>query len=242
VSSDLSRLFAALGAAADPRRLPDPRALRHAAERRTRTRRAAVAAIGVATALAAAVAVTLLRNAPRSEVPIGPVPSMAVAGSPSPSTIESPAPPPSPTARAAGSDCRPADLDPRPYYDGEGAAGTSISYVIVQNRGATACRLGTYPTLRYTDGGVVKPVPAQRIADRQAPVLLAPGRYAQLSVARPNCASTRAYQGLWVELTTGENFRLPAFRLPADCGLLQITPWTVSDFPGQVGVSPTRAP
>ncbi len=222
------------------------------AEHRTRVRRGIGCVALVAVALVGAAACGRPSAVPP---PIGARPSPTVPGpAASPSPPDSPAASsgsPGPSGSPGVPDCRPADLDPRPVYDGQGAAGTGIGYVIVRNQGPGACRLATYPTLLATDAGTgaLTPVPSRRTASTQNPVLLKPGRWAVFDLAYasgpvgPSCHPPVPYRGLWLVLADGRRYPLPGFEIDLICVDVRVGPWRLSTWPDRPeGANPRVAP
>src|SRR5262245_34283807 len=134
-----------------------PGELRRIGDRRTRRYRLAGAGALAVLVIAATASVPLLRPAGSSTPPGG-----ATATSTAPSTEPNPGPsaslsppaeastPPPTSSAEAAAECRPGDLDPRPYYLTEGAAGTVYRAVYVSNASAKPCQLSEYPVLYYT--------------------------------------------------------------------------------------------
>lgn len=136
--------------------------------------------------------------------------------------------------------------------------GTVYQSVIVRNTSAAPCRLSTLPVLYYdTPAGARQPVPATYDIPTQAPVLLAPGRYARFMVATVNgnpygpsasqCASPADYKGLSVVLSgsvlfPGAELMLPGFEVSLQCDGVRVRPWQRTTDPTVNGVNPTRAP
>jgi hypothetical protein len=227
MSADFDTLFAAMRQDANARPLADPRALRGTGDRRTRVRRLAAAA-GIVLAVVLAGTVALAASAPRN-LPAVPLPeptptTTTVVPSPEPST-QSPtpsSPPTSPTVLGAGTNCRAADLDPRPWYGGEGAAGSAYNEVIVQNRSTRPCRLPAIPTLMAVDAtGHLGPFPATPRAGSD--LTLAAGGYARFTIqtgnnpSPPSCPHPGAYSGFVVDFGDGSSYPLPDFGLALAC-------------------------
>jgi hypothetical protein len=250
--ADLHQLFEAVRGDTMNQPLAEPAILREEAQRRARARRAiAIAAAALVIGFAGGAAIAFARPVP-TPPPVGTSPSVTV-----PSTTPAPAPSTAPSTddnppRAAGEDCRPGDLDPRPFYGFEGAAGSHYSAVLVRNISATSCRLRTYPTLRYTDpAGQVHSMPATRDPSQPA-VTLAPGRYASFYVrvasgnpfesGDPRCGQPQDYRGMSVVLADNRSYPLPELRISFQCGTPRVSPWGLFDRSPDTLANPTRAP
>jgi RNA polymerase sigma-70 factor (sigma-E family) len=213
--------------------------VRTAGDRRARTRRAAIASLCAVLVALVIGAVVLLNRDPKPRPPI----------TPSPSTSTEPVP---------IAFCRPADLDPRPYYAHDGAAGTAYHDVIVQNVSAAVCKLGGFPgfpridAVDATTGGVVTLTLEPR-GDGQTPVGVAPGEYAMFAISHangnpfspgaPECATPRSYRDLQVIFADGSRYPLPGLVLQWECGPGGISGWSRLDIPlNQVAPEVTRAP
>ena len=157
-----------------------------------------------------------------------------------------------PTTAPAPADCTPADLDPRPYYGGGVAAGSSYTYVVVRNTSDHGCWLRGLPKLVGTDGHATAQTRIQVVASGDvADHLVAPGAYAQTGLhtangnpygpARPS-APTR-----WTTTTSRcscrpDPFPLLDFRVSKECGPISETSWQVSTFPDPGWENTRRAP
>jgi hypothetical protein len=164
----------------------------------------------------------------------------------------------SPPQGASGGDCRPDDLDPRPYYGVGGASGSSGQHVAVRNASATPCRLATFPTLVSTDtGGTSRPLAADRYPwdgnTDQPSVLLAPGGYADLmafhaggwsgySPGDPRCAHPVDHTDLSVLLAGGRPYPLPGLDIAVQCAALSVRAWEPLGNPQTDLPNPHRAP
>src|SRR5215469_9917107 len=226
-------------------RIPAAPTAGRAGHQRVPVRRLAVVAGGLL-AVALASAVTACS---RTSVTLQPTPSPTLvqiaADSPSPG-----ASPSSPAARAAGADCQAGDLDPRPWYTSEGAAGTDYTGVVVQNRSETACQLRGIPTLLVTDAaGQLTPFPYNSPCPTCSGVTLAPGGYARFTIATaadpsaPACTGPRGpFQGLLVDFGSGSRYPLPAFTLTLRCGWAQVRGWSAITDPAKSASYVQRAP
>lgn len=167
-------------------------------------------------------------------------------------------PPATPPSRASGGDCRPGDLDARPWYGTGAASGSAGEHVTVRNVSDTPCRLATYPTLVSTDtAGTAHPLATDRYPvngqTTQQPVLLAPGGYADLMTLHPNgwsgyaptdpkCANPVDHVDLSVLLAGGQAFPLPGLHIVVQCGDLSLGAWAPISNPQTDLPNPQRAP
>jgi hypothetical protein len=147
--------------------------------------------------------------------------------------------------------CRPADLDPRPWYGGEGAMGSAFRTILVRNAGPVPCRLSTYPAL--WDSGRAAAVPADPKAATQPVVTLAPDRYAAFTIrtangyagldpSSPQCAHPQDLRNLSVVVDGDLRYPLPGFTLSYQCGRPEVGPWTAYDRSPQTLPNASRAP
>jgi hypothetical protein len=259
--ADLDPLFAAMTRDADNRPMADPRELRHDGERRARVRRlAAVAGTLILMILAGTVALVATPST-RTIAPAYPTPNLTtpteITASPSP-TDTSPGPGPitatgSATPQAvAHRDCQPADLDPRPWYTGEGAMGTRYLGVIVQNRSGTACRMGGNPRLLVSDAtGHLAPFPYDSPCVTNCSVItVVPGGYAGFTMStpidptNPGCTTgpLGPFHGFVVQWITGPRYPLPGFTLSLSCSAFTLTAWETISDPASSDPNVTRAP
>jgi hypothetical protein len=162
--------------------------------------------------------------------------------SPPPSTAPT-SPATTPPSRTESPDCQPSDFDPRPYYAGEGAAGSSISYVVVRSAGTRSCLLRTRPVL-YDGTGASVPFRYEGGDGTQTTVTLTPGRYAAFSFAQstgfgalqpsdPACQHPQEYRNLSVGLADGKRFPLPGQTVRFLCTGLNVRMgawWLVDDL------------
>ncbi len=254
--ADFDALFAAMTRDANDRPLAEPRALRRAGDHRARVRQLAAAA-GAVLAVVLAGAVALVMTSSPKALPAQPAPSPTLAqiAPPPSSATDSPspsAPPSSPAARAAGADCRPADLDPRPWYAVDAGAGQVFSVVMVQNRSAMPCQLRGNPTLLVTDAaGHLTPFPYNSPCPTCSGVTVAPGGYARFGIGTrnnpdpsgPGCTGPNGlFQGFVVDFGNGSRYPLPDFGLRLNCGQATLYGWSDSDDPAVFDPNVRRAP
>jgi hypothetical protein len=252
VAGDLEQLFDAVRGDTMNTSLSEPDRLRGEGDRRGRViRRAAVVAAVVAIlGFSGGLAVALERPTAAPVPLVEPSPTTEV---PSPSASTTPPPlrtTPSEhlTPTPAVTVCRPADLDPRPYYGtGGGGSGHVGWYIVVRNVSGTLCRLDSFPVL-YDTG---KPAVQEQNDPGWNPILLPPGGYATFTVymmngysgldpSAPECQHPQYYQNLSVSLDGGARFALPGLKLGFQCGDIRVSGWAVAnlyDVP-----NPSRAP
>jgi hypothetical protein len=148
-------------------------------------------------------------------------------------------------------DCQPSDLDPRPWYTGEGGHSTTGYGVVVQNRSATACLMGGNPKLLVTDStGHRTPFPYDSpCAANCSAVTVVPGGYAGFTIytvdfpMAPTCPPpNRPFHGFVVQWVTGPQYPLPGFTLSLDCGPTQLLPWALVTDPLTSAPNVSRAP
>src|SRR5262245_48708983 len=149
MSDDLRQRLHALAELAEGSVLPAAGAVRTVGDRRTQRRR--LATVVACASAVSAVTVGIAALAPRADTPPAgtspapaTTPSPATTASPGPAAVASPSSSPHSTHSTA---CTPADLDPRPYYGFDGAAGTAGATVVVHNISGRACRLTGPPKL-----------------------------------------------------------------------------------------------
>ncbi len=258
MSDELARLFQSIRGDTMNSPLAEPGALRGEAERRRRVSRGiAVAAVALVVGLGGGAAYALGRPtaappAPPATSPtpsVVPTPSPSGSPAPSPSESESTSAPP----RAPGADCRPEDLDPRPWYGAEGAAGSAINWVAVQNVGGTACRLRS-PVVIVDVSGTPTPMPTRSVdpAPSPASLLLPPGGYAAFAVRTtngnpfgagdPRCAHPADYRHLALRLPGDRLLPLPGFGVSYQCGQPDTNGWRlITDVRTEIPF-PRRAP
>jgi hypothetical protein len=256
---DLEYFFAGLRTVAEVAVLADPADIRRTGRHRNNVRRAFVT-VSVAVLLAVG-GLAAYGSRAHNALPVGPNPTeSSVAATPSVEpTTTSPAPSASASSnvampRAPGADCRPNDLDARPYYGGEGAAGTAYLTVVVQNVSGTRCRLYGHPTVLFTDPatGQTGTMPTRRESDA-SPVMLQPGQWAQVTFATtngnpygpgaPECSHPGSYKGLSLVIGDDLPYRLPGLTLSWECGDARIGPWSPApNGPAASGATVRRAP
>lgn len=274
MSDSLEHYFGELRAVAQIPALADPGDLRQTGDHRTRVRRTVVAACATVLLTAGALAAygTGVLGPPRTGpdpglVPggispsTGPTPSTGPVLPPTPTpsaSASSPAPPSAPTnqatVRPAGADCRPGDLDPRPYYGDEGAMGSHYTTIVVHNVSPTRCRLFGHPTVHFANPstGASGTMPTTRDGTA-TPVMLQPGQWAKVVFrtlngnpyppGAPECQTPASYRGL--SLVIGEDlpFPLPGLTLSWQCAGAHVSAWQ-PDPDGATGFAATitRAP
>jgi hypothetical protein len=263
MSDNLDDFFTRLREVAQLPALAEPADIRRRAGHRTHVRHGVVA--GALTILLSASGFAAYNSGVFRPSPNGPGPgpgvSSADASAPPGPTGGNPTSPPSPTppsssanpVRLPGADCRPADLDPRPYYADGAAMGTAYMSIIVQNISATRCQLYGHPTVLFTDPstGRTATMPTQRDGGA-SPVMLQPGQWATAAIERtngnpygpgaPECAQPRSYRGLSLLVGNDLPYRLPGLTMAWECGDARIQPWTPADGPTTNGTPATRSP
>jgi hypothetical protein len=150
-----------------------------------------------------------------------------------------------PSVRVADADCRAVDLDPRPWYTGDGAAGSVYSGVVVQSRATKPCRLPGIPTVLVTDAaGATGPFPAATACCADSGVVLVPGGYAGFAIQAgnnpdgPRCASG----GFALAFDDGSRYPLAGFGVNGSCRSPAIHGWHPVSDPTSAGPQVTRAP
>jgi len=218
--------------------------IRAAGDRRIRARRANAASIGAVLIVAiVAIVVALGRNhLPPPPTDPTPTDTPPTRSTPSPEVSRSASPP-------TDAACRLGDLDPRPYYAAEGAAGTAHQQVIVQNVSAGMCVLTGFPRIDGVDKSTGRVVTLTLNHDGTAgSAELLPGEQAYLtfhSLNGPNCdsPSERSFDQLEIVFVDGSRFPLRAFRLTWYCFNASMSSWFKLDLPlNQVASEITRAP
>lgn len=261
--SEFRSEFEGLVIGADAALFADPAALRRIGDRRTtRNRVVAVVAAGVAVlAAAGAIGTTVGRASGEGPNP-GPGGLPTIGTTAPPASVEPSATPtaaptsavPStrPPAATGPLPCTVADLDPRPYYGGGVAAGSSYTYVVVRNTGALPCLLRGLPRLVGTDGDdtAESAVAVQR--DGTVTDYLVPkGGYAQFGIrtvngnpyspGAPECVHPVNYHDLALILPDGR-FEVRGLTIRKECGPITETGWERSAYPNTGWENMTRAP
>jgi RNA polymerase sigma-70 factor (ECF subfamily) len=218
--------------------------LRTAGDRRIKMRRAGAVSLGVVLVTAIVGIVLALVRAHVPPPPVGPTPTDI------PPTVSTPSAAASmSTSPPSDAACQVADLDPRPYYAYEAAAGTAYGQVIVQNISAHACKLTGFPRIDGVDKTTGKVVTV-KLNHHGTPgsAQLLPGQQAYLTFRMlngPNCdtPSERSFDRLEIVFADGSRYPLPAFELTWYCFDATLSSWWNLELPlNQVAPEITRAP
>lgn len=256
--------FERLVRGADSALFADPASVRRiGSRRRTRNRAVATIAGGVTVLATAGVLTAAVKTPPGDGAGIGTAGTPSATASASaahrspaashPAPTSAPVTSRPPATTAGPSTCAAADLDPRPYYGGGAAMGSSYTYVVVQNIGDDSCWLRHVPRLVGIDGGdstetTMSVTPSGTVAD----YLVRPGTYAQFQIrtvngnpyspGAPECADPVDYHNLSVMLSSTGRFPLRDLRIAKECGPISSSGWQHSDYPDTGWENIRRAP